>query len=92
MVQGDNITLSGANTATASFTAPDVRSANPATVVLQLVTTANGVDSAPDTVSITVKKSNRRPVGQGPATSPRERGHRRHAGCQRPARIRTGTR
>ncbi|HEX8697369.1 MAG TPA: myxosortase-dependent M36 family metallopeptidase [Myxococcaceae bacterium] len=65
--QGSNITLSDATVAAPTFTAPDVRSNNPGTVVLQLVATANGVDSAPDTVTITVKRSNRRPVGQGPA-------------------------
>jgi hypothetical protein len=66
--QGTTITLNDANTATPSFTAPDVRSATPATLVLQLVTTANGLSSTPDTVTLTVKKANRRPVGQGPAT------------------------
>jgi uncharacterized protein (TIGR03382 family) len=65
--QGTTITLSDATSATPSFTAPDVRTTTPATLVFQLVTTANGVSSAPDTVTITVKKSNRRPVGQGPA-------------------------
>ncbi|HLL02827.1 MAG TPA: myxosortase-dependent M36 family metallopeptidase [Myxococcaceae bacterium] len=65
--QDTTITLNDANTATPSFTAPDVRTSTPATVVLQLVTTANGVSSTPDTVTITVKKANRRPVGQGPA-------------------------
>jgi hypothetical protein len=65
--QGTTITLSDDTAAKPTFTAPDVRTATPATLVFQLVATANGVASAPDTVTISVKKANRRPVGRGPA-------------------------
>jgi large repetitive protein len=59
------VTLSGANTATPSFTAPSVT----ATTVLHftLTVTANG-KTASDTVDITVQKNNRHPVGHGPAS------------------------
>jgi hypothetical protein len=64
-VSGTSVTLTGATTATPTFTAPDVRSTT--TLVFQLTVTANGL-STTDEVSITVRKVNRRPVGQGPAT------------------------
>ncbi len=60
-------TLENADTATPSFTAPDVRTVTPAALVFQLITRANGVDSEPDTVTITVNRANRHPVGKGPA-------------------------
>jgi hypothetical protein len=63
-VDGPTVELTGATTATPSFNAPDVR--NPTTLTFKLTVTANGL-TAEDTVSITVRKFNRRPVGRGPA-------------------------
>ncbi len=61
---GTPVTLTGADSATPSFDAPDVR--NTTNLVFKLTITANGL-TAEDTVTISVKKFNRRPVGQGPA-------------------------
>ena len=59
---GPSVTLTGADSATPSFTAPDVR--NDTVLTFRLTVSANGLSST-DTVAITVKKFNRRPVGQG---------------------------
>jgi large repetitive protein len=64
-VGGTAVTLTGADTATPSFTAPDMRSANPEALTFELTATANGA-TATDTVVVTVRKANRRPVAQGP--------------------------
>ncbi|HYI03088.1 myxosortase-dependent M36 family metallopeptidase [Hyalangium sp.] len=61
---GTEVTLTGADTATPSFNAPNVKQET--VLVFRLTITANGQSSS-DTVSITVKKFNRRPVGNGPA-------------------------
>jgi uncharacterized protein (TIGR03382 family) len=63
-VSGETVALEGANTATPTFLAPDVRQSTQ--LVFQLVTTAKGVQSAPDNVTVSVQKANRRPVVQGP--------------------------
>ncbi|KFE62096.1 myxosortase-dependent M36 family metallopeptidase [Hyalangium minutum] len=55
---GPSVTLEGAGTATPSFTAPNTK--EEIVLVFKLTITANG-QSATDTVSITVKKFNRRP-------------------------------
>jgi uncharacterized protein (TIGR03382 family) len=70
-VAGPAVTLTGANTATPSFTAPNVKTDT--VVEFQLTITANGL-SASDTVAITVRKDNRRPVGIGPNTMEEEEG------------------
>jgi uncharacterized protein (TIGR03382 family) len=62
-VDGPTVELTGATTATPSFTAPDVR--NTAMLTFKLTVTANGL-TAEDTVTVTVRKFNRRPVGRGP--------------------------
>jgi uncharacterized protein (TIGR03382 family) len=58
------VALTGANTATLSFTAPDVKSAT--LLHFDLTATASGVTSS-DTVEVTVLPVNRQPVAQGPA-------------------------
>lgn len=57
---GDAVTLTGADTATASFTAPDVNTAIELTFKL---TVTSGGQSASDLVNVTVRKSNRYPAG-----------------------------
>ncbi|WP_224245252.1 myxosortase-dependent M36 family metallopeptidase [Hyalangium gracile] len=59
------VNLSGANTATPSFTAPDVK--EPTALHFTLTVTANG-KTATSSVTITVVKANRRPVGRGPTS------------------------
>jgi len=63
---GPSVTLTGADTATPSFTAPNTK--EELALVFKLTVTANGL-SATDTVSITVKKFNRRPVAKGLAAA-----------------------
>jgi MYXO-CTERM domain-containing protein len=63
---GPSVTLTGADTATPSFSAPNTK--EEAVLVFKLTVTANGL-SATDTVSITVKKSNRRPTAKGLAVA-----------------------
>ncbi|WP_338867140.1 myxosortase-dependent M36 family metallopeptidase [Myxococcus stipitatus] len=60
-LDGTPVTLTGADTATPSFKAPDVTGAS---VVLRfsLVATAGGIASAPSVVTITVTRANRVPV------------------------------
>jgi large repetitive protein len=65
-VDGPSVDLTNADTATLSFTAPDVRATT--TLVFQLVVSANGLSSDPATVTVTVNKANRRPVGKGPTS------------------------
>jgi uncharacterized protein (TIGR03382 family) len=60
------VTLTGANTAQPTFTAPDVRGSTPEELVFQLVASANGLTSTPSTVKVTVHKLNRKPVVKGP--------------------------
>ncbi|NOJ93720.1 histidine kinase [Corallococcus coralloides] len=62
---GEAVTLTHANSASATFTAPDVSA--PTELTFKLTVTANG-QSASDLVNVTVRKSNRHPVGQAPAT------------------------
>ncbi len=62
-VSGPSVTLTGAGTAAASFTAPHVKADT--ALVFQLTVKAHG-QQATDTVLVTVSKSNRRPVAQGP--------------------------
>ncbi|MCY1042751.1 myxosortase-dependent M36 family metallopeptidase [Corallococcus sp. bb12-1] len=62
---GDTVTLTGADTASASFTTPDVNA--PTELTFRLTVTAGG-QSATDLVNVTVRKSNRHPVGEAPAT------------------------
>jgi uncharacterized protein (TIGR03382 family) len=62
-LSGPGVTLTGANTSAASFTAPHVKAET--VLVFQLTLKANGQE-ATDTVVVTVNKSNRRPVAQGP--------------------------
>lgn len=59
--EGPTVTLTGADTATASFTAPDVTTAA-AVLRFSLVATANGQASAASTVTVTVTRDNRKPV------------------------------
>jgi len=59
-VGGEPVSLTGADTARLEFTAPDVRQGTQ--LVFQLVATAQGAQSAPDTVTVSVQKANRRPV------------------------------
>ncbi|RYZ42805.1 MAG: hypothetical protein EOO71_06400 [Myxococcaceae bacterium] len=61
---GATVTLTGADTASASFTAPDVNA--PTELTFRLTVTAGG-QSATDLVNVMVRKSNRLPVGQAPA-------------------------
>ncbi|MBN8467152.1 myxosortase-dependent M36 family metallopeptidase [Corallococcus exiguus] len=61
---GTNVTLTGADTATASFTAPDVSA--PTELTFKLTATSGG-QSGSDLVNVTVRKANRHPVGQAPA-------------------------
>jgi uncharacterized protein (TIGR03382 family) len=58
-VDGTPVTLTGADTATLKFNAPDVRQST--VLVFKLVATAKGLESE-DTVTVTVQKANRRPV------------------------------
>ncbi|WP_223633975.1 myxosortase-dependent M36 family metallopeptidase [Corallococcus sp. EGB] len=62
---GPAVTLSGADTATATFTAPDV---NTPTELTFKLTVSSGGQTASDLVNVTVRKSNRHPVGQAPAS------------------------
>jgi len=62
-LSGPSVTLTGARTSAASFTAPFVKADT--ALVFQLTVTVNGKE-ATDTVLVTVSKSNRRPVAQGP--------------------------
>ena len=61
---GTNVTLTGADTATASFTAPDVSA--PTELTFKLTATSGG-QSGSDLVNVTVRKANRHPVGQAPS-------------------------
>ncbi|NBD10967.1 myxosortase-dependent M36 family metallopeptidase [Corallococcus silvisoli] len=61
---GPTVTLTGADTATASFTAPDVSA--PTELTFQLTVSSGGL-STTDLVNVTVRKANRHPVGQAPA-------------------------
>ena len=58
------VTLTGADTASASFTAPDVNA--PTELTFKLTVTAAG-QSSTDLVNVTVRKMNRHPVGEAPA-------------------------
>lgn len=62
---GDAVTLTGADTETATFTAPDVNAAKELTFKL---TVTSGGQSASDLVNVTVRKANRHPVGEAPAS------------------------
>jgi hypothetical protein len=62
---GPTVQLTGADTATPSFTAPNVK--DPAVLTFSLVATANGAASAADTVGVTVSRSNRKPTVSGAA-------------------------
>jgi uncharacterized protein (TIGR03382 family) len=62
-VSGPSVTLAGTHTSAASFTAPFVKADT--ALVFQLTVTVNGKE-ATDTVLVTVSKSNRRPIAQGP--------------------------
>jgi uncharacterized protein (TIGR03382 family) len=62
-LSGPAVTLTGFRTPAVSFTAPFVKADT--ALVFQLTVTANGQE-ATDTVLVTVSKSNRRPVAQGP--------------------------
>ncbi|MCP3101855.1 myxosortase-dependent M36 family metallopeptidase [Myxococcus sp. K15C18031901] len=59
-VSGTPVTLTGADTATPTFTAPTVTTST--TLVFSLVATANGVSTEPSTVTITVARENHKPV------------------------------
>ena len=61
-VDGPSVTLTGGNTASATFTAPDVSADT--VLSFRLTATANGV-SASDLVNVTVHKANRAPTGTG---------------------------
>ncbi|WP_147446473.1 myxosortase-dependent M36 family metallopeptidase [Corallococcus sp. CA047B] len=61
---GPSVTLTGADTASASFTAPDV---NTATELTFQFTVTSGGQSTTDLVNVTVRKLNRHPVGEAPA-------------------------
>ncbi|RKH62369.1 myxosortase-dependent M36 family metallopeptidase [Corallococcus llansteffanensis] len=61
-VDGTNVTLTGGNTASATFTAPDVSADT--VLSFRLTATANGV-SVSDLVNVTVHKANRAPTGTG---------------------------
>jgi len=52
---GPNAPLTGGNTATPSFTAPDVTAGNPATLTFEL-TVGDGTDNVTDTVDVTVSE------------------------------------
>ncbi|MBZ4370622.1 myxosortase-dependent M36 family metallopeptidase [Corallococcus sp. AS-1-6] len=62
---GTQVTLTGADTATATFTAPDVSA--PTELTFKLTVSSGGV-SVSDLVNVTVRKANRHPVGQAPAS------------------------
>ncbi|RKG54971.1 histidine kinase [Corallococcus sp. AB011P] len=62
---GTDVTLTDADQATATFTAPDV---NTATELTFKLTVTSGGQSGTDLVNVTVRKANRHPVGQAPAT------------------------
>ncbi|MBN1208153.1 MAG: myxosortase-dependent M36 family metallopeptidase [Myxococcaceae bacterium] len=64
-LEGPEVTLADGDTATPVFTAPDVK--EDTVLRFQLVASAKGLSSDPDTVSVTLKKNNRHPVGRGPA-------------------------
>jgi len=57
---GPSVTLSSATAAQPTFTAPEVTA--PTVLTFQLVVNAGTVNSAPDTVAITVRQGNRPPV------------------------------
>lgn len=61
-VDGPAVTLTGGNTASATFTAPDVSADT--VLSFRLTATANGV-SVSDLVNVTVHKANRAPTGTG---------------------------
>jgi hypothetical protein len=61
------IELTGANTATPSFKAPEVKDAPRRTVTFVLVASAGGRLSAPATVKVTINRPNQHPVGKVPA-------------------------
>ncbi len=63
-VGGPAVVLEGASTLAPRFVAPDVREM--VELVFQLVATANGLESAPATVTVRVHPENRRPVVSGP--------------------------
>lgn len=60
-VAGPPVALTGANTASPTFTAPMVPAAG-ATLTFQLVVTSGGIDSDPDTVNVHVTNVNQAPV------------------------------
>ncbi|PZR16619.1 MAG: histidine kinase [Archangium gephyra] len=60
---GTTVTLTGADTASPSFTSPDVASGSE-TLVFNVVVTANGATASAD-VTVTVNAANRRPVVSG---------------------------
>ncbi|MBN9684313.1 MULTISPECIES: myxosortase-dependent M36 family metallopeptidase [unclassified Corallococcus] len=68
---GDAVTLTGADTATATFTAPDVNAAKELTFKF---TVSSGGQSASDLVNVTVRKANRHPVGEAPASMDADEG------------------
>ncbi|RKH65932.1 myxosortase-dependent M36 family metallopeptidase [Corallococcus aberystwythensis] len=61
---GEAVTLNNADSASATFMAPDVKT--PTELTFKLTVTANGVSTS-DLVNVTVRKMNRHPVGQAPA-------------------------
>lgn len=67
--EGPTVELTGADTATPSFTAPNVK--QDTTLRFSLVATANGLPSLPNTVDVTVTRFNRRPTLHiaGPVTA-----------------------
>ncbi|ADO72841.1 myxosortase-dependent M36 family metallopeptidase [Stigmatella aurantiaca] len=67
--QGTTVELTGANTATPSFTAPSVSAGQQLTLTFQLVASAGGQTSAPDTVTVTVSGPN---VNKAPVAHPRK--------------------
>ncbi|NOK34061.1 histidine kinase [Corallococcus exercitus] len=68
---GPTVTLTGADSATASFTAPDVSA--PTELSFKLTVTSAGVSTS-DLVNVTVRKANRHPVGQAPAAMDADEG------------------
>jgi MYXO-CTERM domain-containing protein len=63
-VDGPAVELTGATTATPSFTAPDVKK-DDVTLHFSLVATTQGLTSEPKTVAVTVTRFNRKPTVHG---------------------------
>jgi hypothetical protein len=60
------IQLTGAGTATPTFTAPEVKTGPQRILTFVLVVSAGGRLSAPDTVKVTLNRPNRYPIGKAP--------------------------